>query len=118
MVPRGPRRRSSASSTSLGTALNDGRVGAENGGLGRVPDRESEDESDEDEGKIRRDPHFEEVETLNGSANGHVKVKTTLKDERWKWWKVYAMHFLFMWNSRTYEYVSVSRVLSKIIELV
>jgi hypothetical protein len=28
--------------------------------------------------------------------------------ERSKWWKVYAMHFLFMWNSRTYEYVSVS----------
>jgi len=26
-----------------------------------------------------------------------------------KWWTVYAMHFLFMWNSRTYEYVSVSQ---------
>jgi iron-regulated transporter 1 len=28
--------------------------------------------------------------------------------ERAKWWKVYALHLLFMWNSRTYEYVSVS----------
>lgn len=29
-------------------------------------------------------------------------------EERMKWYKVYAMHFLFMWNSRTFEYVSVS----------
>lgn len=29
-------------------------------------------------------------------------------NERMRWWKVYAMHFLFMWNSRTFEYVSVS----------
>ncbi len=28
--------------------------------------------------------------------------------ERWKWWKIYGMHFLFMWNSRGFEYVSVS----------
>lgn len=28
--------------------------------------------------------------------------------EKSKWLKVYALHFLFMWNSRTYEYVSVS----------
>lgn len=28
-------------------------------------------------------------------------------DERMGWWKVYWMHFLFMWNSRTFEYVSV-----------
>ncbi|KAF4628702.1 hypothetical protein G7Y89_g9454 [Cudoniella acicularis] len=27
--------------------------------------------------------------------------------DKWKWWKVYAMHFLFTWNSRTYEYVSI-----------
>jgi hypothetical protein len=34
--------------------------------------------------------------------------KTSSWDERMKWWKLYSMHFLFMWNSRTFEYVSVS----------
>jgi hypothetical protein len=34
------------------------------------------------------------------------------KGERLKWWKVYAMHFLFSWNSRTFENVSVSGSLS------
>jgi hypothetical protein len=34
------------------------------------------------------------------------------KGERLKWWKVYAMHFLFSWNSRTFENVSVSAFLS------
>jgi iron-regulated transporter 1 len=34
------------------------------------------------------------------------------KGERLKWWKVYAMHFLFSWNSRTFENVSVSGFLS------
>lgn len=24
-----------------------------------------------------------------------------------KWWKIYTLHFLFMWNTRTFEYVSV-----------
>lgn len=28
--------------------------------------------------------------------------------ERTKWWKIYMLHFLFMWNTRTFEYVSVS----------
>lgn len=30
--------------------------------------------------------------------------------DRMKWWKVYSLHFLFMWNMRTYEYASVSVV--------
>ncbi len=34
--------------------------------------------------------------------------KGTRWEERLKWWKVYALHFMFMWNSRTFEYVSVS----------
>jgi hypothetical protein len=31
----------------------------------------------------------------------------SVKEERWKWWRVYALHFLFVWNTRTYEYASV-----------
>ncbi|CZR58376.1 uncharacterized protein PAC_08268 [Phialocephala subalpina] len=33
--------------------------------------------------------------------------KMVSREERMKWWRVYAMHFLFMWNSRTFEYVSI-----------
>ena len=28
--------------------------------------------------------------------------------ERLKWWKLYTLHFMFMWSTRTYEYASVS----------
>jgi len=33
--------------------------------------------------------------------------KVLQQTQRARWWKVYLMHFLFMWNSRTYEYASV-----------
>ncbi len=36
-----------------------------------------------------------------------VKKSNSRAEERMKWWKVYALHFLFMWNTRTYEYASV-----------
>ncbi|KAH7327182.1 Ferroporti-1 [Rhexocercosporidium sp. MPI-PUGE-AT-0058] len=32
--------------------------------------------------------------------------------ERTKWWKIYMLHFLFMWNTRTFEYVSIILVAS------
>ncbi|KAG4439095.1 hypothetical protein IFR05_005437 [Cadophora sp. M221] len=32
--------------------------------------------------------------------------------ERTKWWKIYVLHFLFMWNTRTFEYVSIILVAS------
>lgn len=44
---------------------------------------------------------------LNGNSDGPKLRKMTSREERMKWWRVYAMHFLFMWNSRTFEYVSV-----------
>lgn len=46
-----------------------------------------------------------EAEILNGFQNRKPSYST--KDEKWKWWKVYALHFLFMWNTRTYEYASI-----------
>lgn len=36
------------------------------------------------------------------------KNTSSRAQEKMKWWKVYALHFLFMWNTRTYEYASVS----------
>lgn len=36
-----------------------------------------------------------------------VRNSTSRAEERMKWWKVYALHFLFMWNTKTYEYASV-----------
>ncbi|TVY81125.1 Solute carrier family 40 member [Lachnellula suecica] len=41
----------------------------------------------------------ESIEVFPGTASGAIG--------RSKWWRVYMMHFLFMWNSRTYEYVSI-----------
>ncbi|CZT09511.1 uncharacterized protein RCO7_03659 [Rhynchosporium graminicola] len=35
-----------------------------------------------------------------------------LRVQRTKWWKIYLVHFLFMWNSRTFEYVSIILVAS------
>jgi hypothetical protein len=55
------------------------------------------------------------VEELEGARESEIwnglqarKLSYLGRDERWKWWKVYALHFLFMWNTRTYEYASVS----------
>jgi hypothetical protein len=49
-----------------------------------------------------------EMESLDGMDT--VEERRGVK--RLKWWKVYAMHFLFSWNSRTFENVSVSGFLS------
>lgn len=44
---------------------------------------------------------------VNGFLDTNKHKKMSAKEERRKWWKIYAMHFLFSWNSRTFEYVSV-----------
>jgi hypothetical protein len=65
--------------------------------------------ADWDEGENRKsDVTIDDLESsVSGfsSETGHGK---TAWEERMKWWKVYTLHFLFMWNSRTFEYVSVS----------
>ena len=48
-----------------------------------------------------------EMESLDEGEMGDGR-RVVKKGERLKWWKVYAMHFLFSWNSRTFENVSVS----------
>ena len=49
---------------------------------------------------------------LNGGSmrrdNESVNEKISAQDEKEKWRKIYALHFLFMWNTRTYEFASVS----------
>lgn len=52
-----------------------------------------------------------EIESLDEGETVEER-KGVKKGERLKWWKVYAMHFLFSWNSRTFENVSVSGSLS------
>jgi hypothetical protein len=52
-----------------------------------------------------------EMESLDGMEVVEER-RGVKKGERLKWWKVYAMHFLFSWNSRTFENVSVSTSLS------
>jgi len=42
-----------------------------------------------------------------GNANG-TDGSMSAQDEKEKWRKIYALHFLFMWNTRTYEFASVS----------
>jgi hypothetical protein len=46
-----------------------------------------------------------------------TKDQLSLVGERMKWWRVFAMHFLFTWNVRTYEYASVSAILPSQVEL-
>jgi hypothetical protein len=65
--------------------------------------------ADWDEGGPRKSQ--ETIDDLESSVSGlsseEGRMETTTWEERMKWWKVYALHFLFMWNSRTFEYVSV-----------
>jgi len=65
-------------------------------------------QDDEEEDKSDADEIIDELESsASGESEGDEGVGW---DERLKWWKVYAFHFLFMWNSNTIEYVSVSYV--------
>ena len=81
------------------------RTGQEIGG---ADDEERHAEWDE-EGKSNSEGTVDELESsVNGLSSEGNGEQGTKWEERLKWWKVYALHFLFMWNSRTFEYVSVS----------
>lgn len=72
---------------------------------GDVPRRPDWDE----EGRRYSQETINELESsVSGMSSEMGGEKRTSWEERMKWWKVYALHFLFMWNSRTFEYVSVS----------
>lgn len=64
-----------------------------------------QDDEDEDKSDVS-----EMIDELESSASGESDGDAggVGWEERLKWWKVYAFHFLFMWNSNTIEYVSVS----------
>ena len=65
------------------------------------------------EGKNIEKDDDDEMELMNVDEEDpfgdirQVRNSTSRAEERMKWWKVYALHFLFMWNTRTYEYASV-----------
>jgi iron-regulated transporter 1 len=78
--------------------------------MDRAIDEEPRWNADMDEDDRRdSDETIDELESslsvLSSEGNGG---RGTSWEERLKWWKMYALHFLFMWNSRTFEYVSVS----------
>jgi hypothetical protein len=65
--------------------------------------------ADLDEGENRKsDVTVDDLESSMSGLSSEMGHEKTTWEERMKWWKVYALHFLFMWNSRTFEYVSVS----------
>jgi hypothetical protein len=65
--------------------------------------------ADWDEGEKRKsDVTIDDLESSVSGFSSETGDQKTAWEERMKWWKVYALHFLFMWNSRTFEYVSVS----------
>lgn len=62
-----------------------------------------------------QDEEFGDDEALvrsNSASSVGPTRRFSLGEERAKWWKIYALHFLFMWNIRTYEFASVSNLLS------
>jgi hypothetical protein len=62
----------------------------------------------DDEGKRYSQETVDELDSsVSGMSSEMGGEKKTSWEERMKWWKIYALHFLFMWNSRTFEYVSV-----------
>jgi hypothetical protein len=71
----------------------------------------NDDYSWADWGRGMRRKSQETIDELESSVSGLSSeeggMERTSWEERMKWWKVYALHFLFMWNSRTFEYVSV-----------
>ena len=59
------------------------------------------------------DPEY--FESLDGNVrpevNGEERGKALdAKGSRAKWFRIYVLHLLFMWNLRTYEYASVSLI--------
>jgi hypothetical protein len=48
-------------------------------------------------------PNGASMEGEHGCGHG----KLFAYDQKGRWRKVYALHFMFMWNTRTYEYASV-----------
>ena len=73
-----------------------------NGDVPRHPDWDEEGKRDSQE-------TIDELESSVSWVSSEMgEEKRTSWEERMKWWKVYALHFLFMWNSRTFEFVSVS----------
>jgi len=53
-------------------------------------------------------PFVNDAESLSGEdSDEQPKAPLTRAEERKKWWKVYLLYFLFLWNSNLYEYASV-----------
>ncbi|TVY44297.1 Solute carrier family 40 member [Lachnellula subtilissima] len=65
-----------------------------------------------DEGRKNSEEGMRDSEVLSDCSVDMPVSKILQQTDRVKWWKVYLMHFLFMWNSRTYEYASIFLIAS------
>lgn len=62
------------------------------------------------EGETNSEEMVDGLESLGEMSTQESRMKRLSWEKRLKWWKVYGLHFLFMWNSRMFEFVSVSRL--------
>jgi len=104
MSPGHLRRRSDASSA--GPDLLSSEPGSNFHGRQSFEARNDDDITDDDERVTRTFP--QERFLVDELGFGDESIKVRVVGERAKWWKIYTMHFMFMWNTRTYEYASVS----------
>jgi hypothetical protein len=49
----------------------------------------------------------EVTQFLIKEQDGETLERRLPVEKRTKWWKIYTLHLLFMWNTRTYEYASI-----------
>jgi hypothetical protein len=82
-------------------------TGSEMNDANDVVPRHGYDDWEREEKRDSEDSMDELESSLSGLSSDGSEGKGTKWEERLKWWKVYALHFLFAWNSRTFEYVSV-----------
>lgn len=95
------RRRASGSATSDGALLLHDYAGSEDN---EDPERQH------DHSELNNPEYFEFLDDngiAESSEDGHGKTPG-VKTGREKWYRIYVLHLLFMWNLRTYEFASVS----------
>lgn len=78
---------------------------------GREEDKGHEDIPPHDDDSELGDPEYFESLVANSPAvqnRGEDTQALDAKSGRGRWFRIYVLHLLFMWNLRTYEYASVS----------
>lgn len=95
------RRASAGSSTEGGLPMHAHRGSEED----KDPDLRQYDHSELDDPEYFESLDGHGVHEQNGGDEG---TALDAKSGRARWFRIYVLHLLFMWNLRTYEYASVS----------